>query len=311
MKHGVAFRKFSRTSSHRNLMLRNLVSSLFEHEQIRTTLPKAKDTARLAEKIITLGKRGKETSYRRAQGFLLKPELLPKLFSTFAQRYKERPGGYTRVIQIDNRKGDNAPMALLELVDNPKDFKFEMTARAVGRELLTDKLRWNTPRGVLNSSVTDAHVSVSDELQLKVSDKGQLRSVTRRNLHKVLRYRGREALADISEKANTYIVRLPDNKEDGTLNLLQEMLLARPLLQHRAQVAESSRAENAKAPYSAAFPKTSLHAGSAAPGEIRSAGQLAKGALTRTGWLPRSRSRSVNKGPPQPSPYTVQNLRLS
>jgi len=276
-------------------MLRNLVSSLFEHEQIRTTLPKAKDAARLAEKIITLGKKGSETSYRRAQGFLLKPEVLPKLFSTFAQRYRERPGGYTRVVQIDNRLGDNAPMALLELVDNPRDFKLEMTARAVGRELLTDKLRWNTPRGVLNNGVTDAHASVSDELQLKVSDKGQLRSMTRRNLQKVVRYRGGDALADISQKATAHI----------------ESLLARPILQHRAQVAESSRAEHAKAPYSAAFPKTSLRAGSAAPGEVRAAGQLAKGALTRTGWLPRSRLRSASKGPSKPSAYTVQNLRLS
>jgi len=276
-------------------MLRNLVSSLFEHEQIRTTLPKAKDAARLAEKIITLGKKGKETSYRRAQGFLLKPEVLPKLFSTFAQRYKERPGGYTRVVPIDNRLGDNAPMALLELVDNPRDFKFEMTARAVGRELLTDKLRWNTPRGVLNNGVTDAHASVSDELQLKVSDKGQLRSMTRRNLQKVLRYRGSEALADISQKATAHI----------------ESLLARPILQHRAQVAESSRAENAKAPYSAAFPKTYQRAGTAAPGEVRPVGQLAKGALTRTGWVPKSRLRSAKKGPSRPSAYTVQNLRLS
>ena len=97
-------------------------------------------------------------------------------------------------------------MALLELVDNPRDFKFEMTARAVGRELLTDRLRRNTPRGVLNSGVTDAHAAVSEELQLKASDKGQLRPVTRRNLQKVLKYRGRAALANISQKATTHIV---------------------------------------------------------------------------------------------------------
>jgi len=275
-------------------MLRNLVSSLFEYEQIRTTLPKAKDTARLAEKIITLGKRGNETSYRRAQGFLLKSELLPKLFSTFAQRYKQRPGGYTRIVQIDNRKGDNAPMALLELVDNPRDFKFEMTARAVGRDLLTDNLRWKMPRGVLNKGVADARASISGELQLKVSDKGQLRSMTRKNLRQVLKYRGSQALAQISQKATAHI----------------ESLLARPILQHRVQMAENSRAGHAKAPYSAAFPKTSLHAGSAAPGDVRPAGQLAKGALTRVGWLPRSRLRAANKGSCQPSAYTIQNLQL-
>ncbi|KIJ68358.1 hypothetical protein HYDPIDRAFT_36842, partial [Hydnomerulius pinastri MD-312] len=205
MKHGVAFRKFSRTTSHRNLMLRNLVTSLFEHEQIRTTLPKAKDTARLAEKIITLGKRNSEPAYRRAQGFLLKPSLLPKLFTTFAERYKERPGGYTRVLPIDNRTGDNAPMALLELVDNPNDFKLEMTARALGRELLTEKLRWKSPRGVLNSGVTDASSSISKELNLQVKDKGELRPVTRRNLQKVMKYRGNEALTEIGSKATQYI----------------------------------------------------------------------------------------------------------
>ncbi|KAH0838368.1 mitochondrial ribosomal protein L17 [Lanmaoa asiatica] len=289
-------------------MLRNLVSSLFEHEQIRTTLPKAKDAARLAEKARHLNP---GTQPSNSQGFLLKPEILPRLFSTFAQRYKERPGGYTRIVQIDNRMGDNAPMALLELVDNPRDFKFEMTARAVGRELLTDKLRWNTPRGALNNGVMDAHASVSDELQLKASDRGQLRSVTRRNLQKVLKYRGRSALAEISQKATAHIVSVSDDKRVVTFNVLQESLLARPILQHRAQVAESSRAENAKAPYRATFPKTSLHAGSAAPGEVRPAGQLAKGTLTRMGWLPGSRLRSARKGPSQPSAYTVQNLRLA
>ena len=104
-------------------------------------------------------------------------------------------------------------MALLELVDNPRDFKFEMTARAVGRELLTDKLRRNTPRGVLNDGVTDARASISDELQLKASDKGQLRSVTRRNLQQVLKYRGREALSEIGQKATAHIVSASDDKK--------------------------------------------------------------------------------------------------
>ncbi|KAF8843996.1 ribosomal protein L17 [Paxillus ammoniavirescens] len=294
MKHGVAFRKFSRTSSHRNLMLRNLVTSLFEHEQIRTTLPKAKDTARLAEKIITLGKKGNESAYRRAQGFLLKPAVLPRLFTTFAERYKERPGGYTRVIQIDNRVGDNAPMALLELVDNPNDFKLEMTARAVGRELLTEKLRRSTPRGVLNSGVTDAHASVSNELKLRLTDKGQLRSVTRRNLQKVMKYRGTQTLAEIGNKATSYI----------------ESLLAKPVQQSRAQMAENSRAESAKPSYAAKFPKASSRAGAAVPGEVRPAVQLAQGALLRTRWSPKSRLGSANRASPLPFRYSVQNLQL-
>jgi len=72
---------------------------------------------------------------------------------TFTQRYATRPGGYTRIHCIDNRTGDNAPMTLLELVDNPRDFKLEMTARAVGRDLLTERLRWNSPQGVLNNGI--------------------------------------------------------------------------------------------------------------------------------------------------------------
>ena len=106
-----------------------------------------------------LGKKGTESSYQRAQAFVLKPNVLPKLFETFMQCYATRPGGYTRIHRIDNRTGDNAPMTLLELVDNPRDFKLEMTARAVGRNLLTEKLRWNSPRGVLTNGI-DAFESI-------------------------------------------------------------------------------------------------------------------------------------------------------
>ncbi|KAG9094688.1 hypothetical protein FS749_012005 [Ceratobasidium sp. UAMH 11750] len=114
MKHGIAFRKLSRTSSHRGLLLRNLVSSLLQHEQIKTTLPKAKETARLAEK---------------------NPHtLLPKLFTTYKTRYASRPGGYTRIHKFGHRQGDHAPHAILELVDGPRDLGFQLAARAVGRE---------------------------------------------------------------------------------------------------------------------------------------------------------------------------------
>lgn len=96
-------------------------------------------------------------------------------------------------------------MALLELVDNPRDFKLEMTARAVGRDLLTEKLRWNSPRGVLNSGV-DALESISREVKLGTHDKGELRPATRRNLQKVIRYRGNPSLRDVGKKASAWIV---------------------------------------------------------------------------------------------------------
>lgn len=136
----------------------------------------------------------------------MKPPVLPKLFTTFAERYANRPGGYTRIHRLDNRFGDNAPIALLELVDNPRDFKLEMTARAVGRELLNEKLRWDSPRGVINSGVQHAETAVAKELNLGGFDSSELRPTTRRNLQKVMKYRGREALTEIGAKASAYIV---------------------------------------------------------------------------------------------------------
>lgn len=116
-------------------MLRNLVSSLLQHEQIKTTLPKAKETARLAEKMITLAKKGDLNAKQDAEAFLLDPHsILPKLFTTYRERYMDRPGGYTRIHKYGYREGDHAPHAVLELVDGPRDLKFAMTARAVGRE---------------------------------------------------------------------------------------------------------------------------------------------------------------------------------
>ncbi|KAJ8521413.1 hypothetical protein ONZ45_g1845 [Pleurotus djamor] len=174
MKHGVAFRKFSRTSSHRMLMLRNLVTSLFEHEQIRTTLPKARDTARLAEKIITLGKSGDLASQRKAAAFLLKPDLLPKLFGAFATRYSSRPGGYTRIHKFGNRQGDNAPQAVLELVDNPRDLRYELTSRAVAWDILRENLKRQAPLslikqgavGTQNLLQTERHLAFDTEAKI-------------------------------------------------------------------------------------------------------------------------------------------------
>lgn len=136
----------------------------------------------------------------------MKPSVLPKLFTTFAERYASRPGGYTRIHRLENRTGDNAPIALLELVDNPRDFKLEMTARAVGRELLNEKLRWSSPRGVVNSGVKHAETVVAKELNLGTIDTGELRPTTRRNLQKVMKYRGEETLAKIGSKATAYVV---------------------------------------------------------------------------------------------------------
>ncbi|PPQ88653.1 hypothetical protein CVT25_010229 [Psilocybe cyanescens] len=182
----------------------NLVTSLFEHEQIKTTLPKARDTARLAEKIITMGKKGDNGARERASAFLLKPTALSKLFSTFAQRYAERPGGYTRIHKFGNRQGDNAPHAILELVDNPRDLRWEMTSRAIGWELLKDKLRTARPEQILNDGGDKALQVLRLERKMDVKEKGVLRSKTRWNVQKILRYRGADAITALSKKASTY-----------------------------------------------------------------------------------------------------------
>ncbi|KAJ9293416.1 hypothetical protein DTO271G3_7912 [Paecilomyces variotii] len=129
------YRHLSRKSSHRQALLRNLVTSLFQHESITTTWPKAKEAQRLAEKLITLGKKNTESSRRRAlQIFYTPHELLPKLFGPLRERYADRPGGYTRVLRVEPKKDDQAPSAILELVDGPKDIRFAMTAKTVARQ---------------------------------------------------------------------------------------------------------------------------------------------------------------------------------
>ncbi|KAF4605294.1 hypothetical protein EYR40_004078 [Pleurotus pulmonarius] len=259
MKHGVAFRKFSRTSSHRMLMLRNLVTSLFEHEQIKTTLPKARDAARLAEKIITMGKKGDLASRKRAASFLLKPDLVPKLFGAFAERYALRPGGYTRIHKFGNRQGDNAPQAVLELVDNPRDLRYELTTRAIGWDILREKLRRQAPVSLINQGAIGTQDIVRTERSLGFGEKGTLRPMTRWNLQKVLRFRDQDAFLDVSRKATDYVDRL----------------MATPL-------AFKEIYDNTQSKKSTSMKPRTLRPrpGQAIPGETRSVLDLSKGALS-------------------------------
>ena len=123
MRHRMSHRGFSRTSAHRKAMFENLAASLIKHEQIRTTLPKAKDLRPFAERLITLGKRGGLHARRQATARLGDATLAEKLLTTLAERYADRPGGYTRIIKAGFRYGDDAPMALIELVERDVDAK--------------------------------------------------------------------------------------------------------------------------------------------------------------------------------------------
>ncbi|MFC3127082.1 50S ribosomal protein L17 [Pseudoroseomonas globiformis] len=117
MRHGVAGRKLGVTSTHRIAMLRNMATSLIKHEQITTTLPKAKELRPYVERIITLGKRGDLHARRQAYAQIMDPKVVDKLFTTIAERYKARQGGYTRVLKAGIRYGDAADMAVIELVE--------------------------------------------------------------------------------------------------------------------------------------------------------------------------------------------------
>ena len=117
MRHGNSGRKLNRTASHRKAMFSNMTASLLTHEQIKTTLPKAKELKRFAEQMITLGKTGGLHARRQALSYLKDTVIVAKLFDTLAERYKTRSGGYTRVLKAGFRYGDNAPMAVIELVD--------------------------------------------------------------------------------------------------------------------------------------------------------------------------------------------------
>ncbi len=123
MRHGMRGRKFGRTKSHRRALLANLANALLKHEQISTTLPKAKDLRPYTERLITLGKRGTLHARRQAAAILRDEKIVAKLFSDLAERYKERAGGYTRVIKAGFRHGDAAPMAVIELVDRDTEAK--------------------------------------------------------------------------------------------------------------------------------------------------------------------------------------------
>jgi large subunit ribosomal protein L17 len=117
MRHGMSGRKLNRTSSHRKAMLANMAAALVKHEQISTTLPKAKELRPYVEKLVTMGKKGDLAARRNAISVMRDKDQVAKLFDTLAPRYKERQGGYIRIMKAGFRFGDNAPMAIIEFVD--------------------------------------------------------------------------------------------------------------------------------------------------------------------------------------------------
>jgi large subunit ribosomal protein L17 len=128
MRHRKAGRKLGRTTAHRSAMLRNMVTSLFEHERIVTTVPKAKEARRIADKMITLAKRGDLHARRQVYAFIRSRDVVAKLFDDLQAQYTDRQGGYTRIIRTGTRHGDAAPMAILELVGYEESYEDSETS---------------------------------------------------------------------------------------------------------------------------------------------------------------------------------------
>ncbi len=135
MRHRMSGRKLNRTKSHRRALFANMAVALITHEQIKTTLPKAKDLRSVADKMVSLGKKGTLAARRQAVAYLRDEAAAKKLFDVLAERYKERPGGYTRVLKAGFRHGDSAPMAIIELVDRDVDAKGAADKARVEAEL--------------------------------------------------------------------------------------------------------------------------------------------------------------------------------
>jgi large subunit ribosomal protein L17 len=138
MRHQLSGRQLSRNAPHRQAMLRNMAASLLRHETIRTTVPKAKELRRVVEPLITLGKDDSDANRRRAFSQLRDAEVVVKLFENLGPRFKARPGGYTRILRMDARPGDAAPMALMQLLDQPEAVA-EAAASTEGEEAAPKK----------------------------------------------------------------------------------------------------------------------------------------------------------------------------
>lgn len=145
MRHLNSGRKLSRSGSHRKAMLRNLVTSLLQHEQVRTTDAKAKELRRVADRLITLAKRGTLDARRRAAAYIRTQTVVRKLFSDVAERFRDRPGGYTRIVKIGYRHGDAARMSVIELTDRGETSKAEADKKRERRARVAKKKNEQTP----------------------------------------------------------------------------------------------------------------------------------------------------------------------
>jgi large subunit ribosomal protein L17 len=175
MRHNKSGRRLGRTTSHRQAMFRNMVTSLFLHEKIRTTDAKAKELRPIAEKLITLGKRGDLHAIRQAAAYIRDKKVVTKLFEAIAPRYNERQGGYTRIIKLGIRQGDTSSVSLLELVEQELTIKPKKAAPKVAEKPVVVSVAPEVPAAVAaGATIADTTVDeVASEVQTKIDDAGE------------------------------------------------------------------------------------------------------------------------------------------
>ncbi len=220
MRHGKSGKKLGRTPSHRKALFRNMVTSLLKHERILTTEIKAKEIGRLTEKMITLGKRGDLHARRQAISFIKSNEVVKRLFSVYAERYKSRDGGYTRVIKVEPRSGDNAPMAIVELVDRPIETKVEGKKEKASKAAKpkakpkTAKLKAAKPTKELRPRKNLP--GKPQPKKTKVMTKKVLKNLQR----KLLQPRSSQPQLKREKRTDTFLCILPNKREQGCKPLL-------------------------------------------------------------------------------------------
>jgi len=163
MRHGKDHRKLSRTASHRRAVLRNLVTALFQYERIETTVAKAKESRRLAERLITFAKRGDLAARRHVARFVMRPAVTAKLFATIAPWYEERPGGYTRIVRIGRRLGDAGETAYLELVKSTEQKEKERKDRIAVAEAREKALKGGEKKKPKKGEEKDEEAGAEDK----------------------------------------------------------------------------------------------------------------------------------------------------
>ncbi|PPR40273.1 MAG: 50S ribosomal protein L17 [Alphaproteobacteria bacterium MarineAlpha7_Bin1] len=174
MRHGISGRKLNRTSSHRKAMFSNMAGSLIIHEQIKTTLPKAKDLRPIVERLITLGKKGGLHSRRQALSMIQDQETINKIFTTLAERYSSRSGGYTRIMKAGFRYGDLAPMAYIELVERDEAEKGkEDKVRHAAEQAEKEKEEPKQTEGTEKMPASDQQKAGKDDSDIKKGKEGK------------------------------------------------------------------------------------------------------------------------------------------